>query len=278
MGIARIVKSILRATRGKNIEPIIHPVTERKILEGKVAFIAGGNGGLGFAISKSLVESGCDVIIGGSNSEKIEKCVDNLQANTSQKIRGIRYDISDINNIEKQFNEAINIFGKIDIFIDSAGVHTENVDMWNMSPEEFERVMKINIEGAYFSVLSAAKYMKNSKIQGHILLISSSRGLEPAWSPYGISKWGMNGMVKGFAQQLVSYGINVNAVAPGSTATALLNYHEGQSIDTDENKVGRYIMPDEVASLVKLIVSDCGNMITGEVIAISGGRGTFDIR
>lgn len=221
-----------------------------------------------------MVESGCDVIIGGSNSEK--KCVDNLQANTSQKIRGIRYDISDINNIEKQFNEAINIFGIIDIFIDSAGVHTENVDMWNLSSEEFERVMKINIEGAYFSGLSAAKYMKNSKIKGHILLISSSGGFEPAWSSYGISKWGMNGMVKGFAQQLVSYGINVNAVAPG--ATALLNYHEGQSIDTDENKIGRYIVPDEVASLVKLIVSDCGNMITGECIAISGGRGTFDIR
>ena len=147
-----------------------------------------------------------------------------------------------------------------------------------MTPSEFERVMKINIEGAYFSSIAAARYMKDNNIRGHILLISSTRGLEPAWSPYGISKWGINGMVKGMAQQLAPLGIKVNAIAPGSTATALLHYQEGQSINSDENKEGRFVMPDEVANLPKLLVSDCGNMITGEVISVSAGRGTFDIR
>lgn len=190
----------------------------------------------------------------------------------------VHFDVSNCDTIDAQFRNAVKAFGKVDIFIDSAGVHTEKVGMWTMTPSEFERVMKINIEGAYFSSIAAARYMKDNNIRGHILLISSTRGLEPAWSPYGISKWGINGMVKGMAQQLAPLGIKVNAIAPGSTATALLHYQEGQSINSDENKEGRFVMPDEVANLAKLLVSDCGNMITGEVISVSAGRGTFDIR
>ena len=85
-------------------------------------------------------------------------------------------------------------------------------------------------------------------------------------------------MVQGLAQQLAMDGITVNAIAPGSTATSLLHYQEGQSIASYENQRGRLVMPDEVANLVKLLVSDCGNMITGEVISVGAGRGTFDIR
>lgn len=275
MSLKSAVKGFIRETRQKQVVPIAHPVGVDKLLDGKVAFIAGGNGGLGFAIAKSLLESGCSVVIGGTNEKKLQKCLDELKG---KKAKAVRFDVSDCGSIESQFCSAVAAFGKIDIFIDSAGVHTENVDMWTMTPDEFERVMKINLEGAYFSSVAAAKYMKENQIRGHILLISSTRGLEPAWSPYGISKWGINGMVKGLAQQLAPIGIKVNAIAPGSTATALLHYQEGQSINSYENKEGRLVMPEEVANLAKLLVSDCGNMITGEVISVGAGRGTFDIR
>lgn len=275
MGFKSAVKGFIRETRQKQIVPIAHPVGAAELLEGKVAFIAGGNGGLGFAIANSLFESGCSVVIGGTNDKKSQKCLDALK---SDRVKAVHFDVADCGSIEDQFSRAVSAFGKIDIFINSAGVHTENVDMWTMTPDEFERVMKINLEGAYFSSVAAARYMKENNIRGNILLISSTRGLEPAWSPYGISKWGINGMVKGLAQQLAPEGIKVNAIAPGSTATALLHYQEGQSINSDENKEGRLVMPDEVANLAKFLVSNCGNMITGEVISIGAGRGTFDIR
>ena len=120
--------------------------------------------------------------------------------------------------------------------------------------------------------------MRESKIKGTILLISSSRGSEPAWSPYGVSKWGLKGLTLGLAEILQPYGINVNAIAPGSTATKLIGVAEGDNIYSSENGAKRLIMPDEVASLVRVLVSDAGKMITGETIHISAGRGLFDIR
>lgn len=113
---------------------------------------------------------------------------------------------------------------------------------------------------------------------GHILLVSSSRGAEPAWSPYGISKWSLNGLTKGLAQILLPYGIIVNAIAPGSTATELIGVKSGDSIESEENGLGRLVMPVEVANVAKLLVSGAGDMIVGETIHISGGRGLFDIR
>ena len=275
MGLKSLVKGFIRETRQKKMVPVAHPIGMDKLLDGKIAFIAGGNGGLGFAIAKSLLESGCSVVLGGTNDDKSKKCLDELK---SDRAKAVHFDVSNCESIDDQFKKAVDAFGRVDIFIDSAGVHTENVGMWTMTPPEFERVMKINLEGAFFSSVATARYMKENQIRGYILLISSTRGLEPAWSPYGISKWGINGMVKGMAQQFASDGIKVNAICPGSTATALLHYQEGQSINSDENKEGRLVMPDEVANLAKLLVSDCGNMITGEVISVSAGRGTFDIR
>jgi len=77
---------------------------------------------------------------------------------------------------------------------------------------------------------------------------------------------------------LIPYGINVNAIAPGSTAIGLIGVKEGDSIFSNENGMQRLIMPDAVATLAKLLVSDAGKMIDGEVVYISAGRGTFDIR
>lgn len=147
-----------------------------------------------------------------------------------------------------------------------------------MTPEEYDRVMDINLKGTFFACQAVGKYMMLNNIKGHILLISSSRGSEPAWSPYGISKWGMKGLTKGLAKMLIPHGIVVNTIAPGSTATELIGVKEGDSIYSTENEESRYIVPDEVGMLAKLLVSDAGNMIVGETIHISGGRGVFDIR
>lgn len=187
-------------------------------------------------------------------------------------------DMNDSSSFDKKISEASNIFGKIDILINSAGVHSENMDYWNMTEPEFDRIMNINLKGVYFFTRSAAKYMKDLGNRGSIIFISSSRGSEPAWSPYGISKWGLNGMVKGLAKTLYQYGLNVNAIAPGSTATSLLGYKKGESIYVNDNSACRFIMPVEVANLAVLLASDAGIMINGEIIHISSGRGSYDIR
>ena len=269
MGIKTKIKKLFSQ---KEYLPISHPVSSNEEFEGKVALISGGSGGIGLSIAKSLQESGCTVVIAGTNEKKLES----LKQDTNLDIIVMNYSKPEL--FDNVINEVVSKHGRLDIFISSAGVHTENVDFWRMNPNEFDRVMDINLKGVFFACQSVGKYMKANKVKGSILLVSSSRGSEPAWSPYGISKWGLKGLTEGLAKMLIPYGINVNAIAPGSTATGLIGVKEGESITSKENGMNRLIMPDEVATLAKLLVSDAGKMIDGEVVHIAAGRGTFDIR
>ena len=263
---------IKKMIRTKEYVPISHPISVKNEFDGKIALISGGSGGIGLAIAKTLKESGCTVIIAGTNQVKLKAIEKTTGLNT------IIMDYTKPNTFTMVLDRIVSTVGKIDIFINSVGVHTENVDFWTMSLEEFSRVIDINLKGVFFSCQTIAKYMKENHIKGSILLISSSRGSEPAFSPYGISKWGLKGLTEGLGKLLIPYGINVNAIAPGATATTLIGFKDGDSITTNENGMNRLIMPDEVANLAKLLVSDAGKMINGEVVHISGGRGTFDIR
>ncbi|WP_104803907.1 SDR family NAD(P)-dependent oxidoreductase [Blautia marasmi] len=271
----KIIDNLIRIVKKKEVLPIVQYKEEVKSFEGKVCLICGGTGGIGFAIAKLLIDSKCKIIIAGTNVNKLEEIKKDKRF---PEIKTVVIDYSNANGMNEAINRAIDIYGHIDIFISSSGVHTHNVSFWDISPKEFDRVHGINMKGTYFACQAIAKHMKDSSIRGNILIVSSSRGSEPAWSPYGISKWGINGFIKGLASLLIPYGIVVNAIAPGTTATPLIGVKNGDSIWTDENRVKRYILPEEVASLAKYLVSEENKMIVGEVIHISGGRGTFDIR
>ena len=138
--------------------------------------------------------------------------------------------------------------------------------------------MNLNLKSTYFLSQTVAKYMIKNKIKGHILMISSNRAVEPSWSPYSISKLGLNGITRGLAKELLKYNIIVNGIAPGPTATSMQDYQNGDSIETNQNLIERYTMPEEVAEYALLLVSDLGNTIIGDTIYMTGGRGIIDIR
>ena len=268
----RLKSKIKKIIARKEYVPISHPVSASKEFNGKVALISGGSGGIGLSIAKSLQESECRVIIGGTNEKKLEIL------NREEGFDTIVMDYTKPEIFKDIIEKIDNKYGKLDIFISSAGVHTENVNFWTMNPKEFDRVMDVNLRGTFFACQTIGKYMKDKRVKGSMLIISSSRGSEPAWSPYGVSKWGVKGLTEGIGKMLIPYGITVNAIAPGSTATELIGIKEGDSITSNENGMDRLIMPDEVATLARLLVSDAGKMIDGETIHIAAGRGTFDIR
>lgn len=270
-----IIRKLVSIIKREQLVPVIQIETDTEQFKGRVALISGGTGGIGLSIAKTLLSSGCKVILAGTNLDKLKDTIDNLNTSNAA-ILELNY--LKLESFDAKIEEVDKIFGNIDIFVSSAGVHTEGVDFWKVTGEEYDRVMNINLKGTFFMCKSMASYMRRRKLKGNILLVSSTRGFEPAWSPYGISKWAMNGLTKGLAQILFEDGITVNAIAPGSTATALIGINEGDSIYTNENKIGRFIMPTEVASLAKLLVSGSGKMISGETIRISAGRGVWDIR
>lgn len=269
-----IVRYMKRHSKEVKI-PITQLVNENNLLKNKVALITGGSGGIGFAIAKSFIESGAFVIITGTNEEKLKKCCSDL----GDKAEYLILDLKKFNSIESNIQYAIKKYGKIDILVNSAGIHSTNPiqDFFHVTPEEYDSIMEINLKGTYFVSQYVSKHMIDKNIKGHILNISSSTALEPAWSPYRLSKWGIKGFTLGLADQLLPYGIIVNGIAPGSTATNLLDYKKGDSIFTRDNPMKRYVMPEEVAQYAKLLVSDLGNMVVGETLYISGGRGNIVI-
>ena len=276
--ILNFARKIVKSLRKKEIISVPQVVDYNGFLKDKLFCVLGGTGGIGFAVAKSVLQFGGKIVLTGTNEKKLSEKKSDLEKISEKRIYSLVLNMNEIEKFENKIEEITSLAGKIDGFIIASGVHTENVDFWKMNETEFDRVMDINLKGTYFFCQAAAKYFVHNKIKGKILLVSSSRGNEPAWSPYGISKWGINGMTRGLAKILSSYGITVNTIDPGTTATHLVNYKEGESIYSEENAFGRMITVEEVGNLAAFLLSDGGNMMSGEVIHISGGRGVFDVR
>jgi NAD(P)-dependent dehydrogenase (short-subunit alcohol dehydrogenase family) len=260
----------------REIIPIHTIVNEENMLNNKVAVITGGCGGIGFAIAQSFIDSGCKVIITGTNELKLKNTCEFLGENA----KCLQLDLNNISTFAQKVDMANKIYGDINIFVHAAGVFSTKNDFLNTDEVEYDSILNTNLKGTYFICQAFAKCMiKNKeKEKQHILIISSQSALEPAWSPYRISKCGVQGITRGIAQQLLPHGIIVNAIGPGPTATKMQGYISGSSISTDSNPASRYAMPEEIATYAKYMVSSLGDMIVGDTLYISGGRGIFDIR
>lgn len=277
LGVKTAIIEASKKIRSKEIVPIIKTVSPDCELDGRVALISGGSGGIGMAVARELLAAGAKVILGGTNGDKLVKCAASLDAD--KRCAWVEMDFLTAEGASASVSRALDCFdGKLDIFINSAGVHTEGADFWAMSPEEFDRVLNINLKGAFFASQAVAKAMVEAETKGHILFVNSCRGFEPAWSPYGISKWGLRGMTQGLARVLIPHGIVVNGIAPGSTATPLIGVHEGDSIDSDDNLAGRFATPEEIAEWARMLVGPTGDLVIGETLLVSGGRGGIDVR
>lgn len=260
----------------KEIEKIAieHVLDPSQSMKGRVALITGGSGGIGKSIAKLFVESGCRVIITGTNVQKLNTITQEIGENCAS----IVLDYQNPETFEAKLEEAGKIWGQIDTLVNSVGIHTPNVDFWKLTQADWDNVMSVNLKGTFFFCRCFADYMIKNQTAGNILLISSSRGSEPAFSPYGASKWALNGLTRGLSKILFPYGITVNAIAPGTAATEMVGINPEGSISSKESVLGRLIMPQEIAHLARLLVSRTGNAIVGQTIMFSAARGVWDIR
>lgn len=274
--ISRIIKKIVNYAKAEKIRPIIVPTDKEVILDGKVALLSGGTGGIGMAIAKSFLASGAKVILIGRSEEKLQKSVREL--GNSDNIRYSVADISNVQLIDQMVQSAATLFEehRIDILINAAGVIGKK-DFLHIEEEEYDTIMNVNTKGTFFLTQAVAKFMIANKTHGHILNISSSSALRPAWGPYHMSKWAVRGFTVGAADVLLPYGIVVNAIGPGPTATPMLGKEEGDSIFSSTNPSGRLTTPEEIASLAVFMVSGAGDMIVGDTYYMTGGSGTISL-
>lgn len=174
--------------------------------------------------------------------------------------------------------KAANLFeeNRIDILVNSAGL-INHKDFWNITSDEYDKLMDINVKGMFFMCQAMGSYMIENKIKGHILNLSSASALRPAWTPYQMSKWAVRGFTLGLADTLLPYGITVNAIGPGPVATAMLGHENAENIYNQSSPSGRYAEPEEIANLATFMVSDMGDLIVGDTFYITGGSGTISM-
>ncbi len=249
-------------------EAVVVKDVQTSLLEGKHAFITGGTSGIGYAIAAKMVESGANVTIVGRNEARAKEYSDKL---------GCRYmliDIADVPSLIKRMEEYLGN-NKIDILVNCAGMR-DHEEWLKKTPENFDRVMDLNLKSVYFLCQTVASDMIKKGLKGHILNISSSSSMRPGWGPYQLSKVALNALTKGFAHQLACHGITVNGLAPGVTATPMVEDVLEPGNLAYPNTMRRAQTPEEIANLAVFLASDLGNSIIGDTVFMTGGSGIID--
>lgn len=274
--LSRGLKFIVKGVPEVKTYPKVSTLAPSELLKGRVALITGGTSGIGFEIAKAFVEAGATVVITGRTKERIKKACTSIDEAVSNKgrIYGMEMDNKNVSLFQSKFQEALNVLSglKIDILVNNAGQRGGYIS--NATESEYDDIMDTNAKGTFFLTQLVAKYMIDNEIKGNILNISSSSSIRPATSVYHMSKWAIRGLTMGLARSLAPYGIVVNAIAPGPTATPMLMSDDrGGDVSHPRNLLGRYALPAEIGNMAVIMVSDMSRTIIGDTLFMSGGGG-----
>jgi NAD(P)-dependent dehydrogenase (short-subunit alcohol dehydrogenase family) len=277
--IKKIIKTFFDYGHVTVVIPNITMNRPNEYLKGRCALITGGTSGIGYSIAKAFLDAGAKVIITGRDEDRLKAACKKL--GNDNRILGFVMDNANVslfeNKFEKilNFTETIGIF-KIDILVNNAGINCN--PMPNATEEEYDKVMDTNLKGTYFLSQIFGRYMIDNDIHGNILNIASASSLRPANSAYILSKWGLRGLTMGLAKSLGEHYITVNGIAPGPTATPMMIKNGKINMSLNKSLLGRYIMPEEIANMAVVLVSDIGRSVMGDVVYMTGGAGilTYD--
>lgn len=243
------------------------------MLSGKCAVITGATRGIGREIALKYASLGANIVINyrSSDAEAIElkEELEKLGVNTLI----IKADVSDFEQASNLINEAKNTFGRIDILVNNAGI-TKDTLIIRMTEEDFDRVIEVNLKGAFNCLRAVSPIMLKQK-NGKIINMSSVVGVlgNPGQVNYCASKAGVIGMTKSLARELGSRNITVNAIAPGfidTDMTKVLTEEQKKSMLT-QVPLKRLGSTEDVANLAAFLASEQSNYITGQVISVDGG-------
>lgn len=253
-------------------------------LDGKTALVTGASSGIGQAIAIRLAQEGCNVVI---NYRKDREGAEDTQEDAMKEACGqieqcevksllIQGDVAQEDDILNMMTATIEQFGSLDILINNAGIQVEKPSH-ELQTDEFDRVLGVNLRGAYLCAREAIKHWLEQSKPGVIINISSVHEIipRPLYIGYSISKGGMENLTKTLALEYANRGIRVNAIAPGATITPInddwTQNPEKKAVVESHIPMGRAGTVDEMAAAVAFLASDEAAYITGQTLFIDGG-------
>jgi 3-oxoacyl-[acyl-carrier protein] reductase len=238
-------------------------------LSGKAALVTGASGGIGGAIARALHAQGAVVTLSGTRAEALAQLAQSL----GKRCHVVAARMDDAVDIDRLAKEAEAAMGKLDILVNNAGITRDNISM-RMKDEEWEKVLQVNLSGAFRLIRAAMRGMMRRRF-GRVVNITSIVGVtgNPGQANYAAAKAGLIGMSKSLALELASRSITVNCVAPGFIATPMTD-----ALTDDQRKAILTRVPadrlgtsEEIAAGVVYLASDEAAYVTGQTLHINGG-------
>lgn len=240
--------------------------------DGQVAIITGAGVGIGFEIASQLCRQGARVVLNDLDHKMATEAVEKIRAFRGEAV-AVSGDSSDLSVIQNLIDTAIRNFGRIDLAVANAGITTFG-EFLEYSPEQFQRLTAVNLQGSFFLAQKTAQQMVRQKSGGRILFMSSVTGhqVHPNLAAYGMTKAALEMLAKSLGVELAEYGITVNAVAPGATLTdRTISDPEYQAIWSRITPNGRPATTQDIAHAALFLLSPLSGHITGQSLVVDGG-------
>jgi len=242
-------------------------------LAGKVAVVTGASRGIGLAIAGWLAEHGASVVISGRDADRLQVAVKELEAHGAP-VLGVAADAAKREDADRLVEVTRERFARLDILVNNAGITRDGL-LIRMKDDDWDRVMEVNLRGAFLMTRAASKAMVRLKAGGRILNIASTAGAmgNAGQANYSAAKAGLIGLTKACARELAHWGILVNAVAPGLIETDMATAMPAEARDAllAQVPLKRIGTAREVAEMVGFLAGDGAAYVTGQVFHVNGG-------
>ena len=242
-------------------------------LDGRVAIVTGGSRGIGAAIAAALAQDGAAVVVSGRDATRLERVVAGL-TDLGRAAHGVVAEVASREDCDRLVEAARQRFSRVDILVNNAGITRDEL-LIRMKDEDWDRVMEVNLRGAFLMTRAVTKAMVRQKSGGRIINITSTAGAmgNAGQVNYSAAKAGLIGLTKAAARELAHWSILVNAVAPGlietdMTAALPAKAREALLAQLPLRRIGT---AREVAEMVRFLAGDGAAYITGQVFHVNGG-------
>lgn len=249
-------------------------------LTGKVALVTGGNSGIGLGMAEGLAQAGADVCVWGTNREKNAFAARKLEQH-GKRVLALQCDVGDEKQVEQAFTDTLRGLGRVDACFANAGVPPLAPSFVDMTTDEWQRVLRVNLDGAFFTLRAAARHMIERGGGGSLVATSSLASMEgqARGQHYAATKGGLVSMIKALAVELARHDIRANSLVPGWIDTPMtapiLNMDAFKERVLKRVPLRRWGSPPDFAGIAVYLAGDASSYHTGDTFVIDGGYAIF---